>query len=225
MGITRGQGAALRAHLASGLQVTVSMRPPMAPTQLRVGLGMRSGTSQATPHVSGVIGAVWAAHTECTGSEVRAALEATAVLPDGIAPGVNRTDNTGYGLIQARAMHDYLVANPCKGRSMQVTMDLSTTAVEANMTFVVTLSVREFAPPTTPVAGLSVKLMGLSLSGGGSRQMRCNPTKMITNARGQVSSRCRLSGQPGRMKVIAMVSAVAGMRPVNATRIVMMRGG
>lgn len=57
---------------------------------------------------------VWSAHTECTASELRRAISATAL--DKGAPG--RDENFGFGVIQSLAAHHYLKANPCGGRNV-----------------------------------------------------------------------------------------------------------
>jgi serine protease len=219
LGITSGQGAALRAQLAAGQQVTVSMRPPVIPPQTRIGLGIFSGTSMATPHASGVIGVVWSAHTECTGEEIRAALEATAVLPPDAPVGVNRTDKTGYGLIQARAMHDYLVANPCKARSMNASIVLgpqNTTAQAPGSTISVTVIVREAAVPYVPLAGLALELITEPL-------VQCKRTVLTTDTHGRATTRCTLSRETGRTELTAAIQGVGGMPGVNVTRGIVIR--
>jgi subtilisin family serine protease len=56
------------------------------------------GTSMATPHVSGVAALVWSNHAQCTNSEIRETLQATAEdLGD---PG--RDNAYGFGLVRAR---------------------------------------------------------------------------------------------------------------------------
>ncbi|MBQ0942575.1 S8 family serine peptidase [Ideonella sp. 4Y16] len=58
-----------------------------------------SGTSMATPHVSGVAALVWSFHPECTAAQIRKVLNSTAMdLGD---PG--RDDKFGNGLVQAKA--------------------------------------------------------------------------------------------------------------------------
>ena len=67
--------------------------------------GYMSGTSMATPHVSGVAALVWSAAPDKTNQQVREALDATALDLD--APG--RDINTGYGLVQAADAVEELV--------------------------------------------------------------------------------------------------------------------
>ena len=73
--------------------------------------GYMSGTSMATPAVAGVAALVWSNHPSCTGTEIREALKATAE-DQGSA---GRDDYFGYGIVKAKAAHDYLVANGCEG--------------------------------------------------------------------------------------------------------------
>ena len=73
--------------------------------------GFLSGTSMATPAVSGVAALVWSNHSECTGTEIRDALKATA--KDAGASG--KDVYFGYGMVQAADAHAYLTANGCEG--------------------------------------------------------------------------------------------------------------
>ncbi|MDP5211477.1 S8 family serine peptidase [Pseudoalteromonas tunicata] len=67
-----------------------------------------SGTSMATPHVSGVAALVWSNNLSCSNQQVRDAINKTA--KDKGAAG--RDTSYGFGLIQAKAAADYL-ANDC----------------------------------------------------------------------------------------------------------------
>lgn len=69
-----------------------------------------SGTSMASPHVAGVAALVWSNHPTCTAAQIRAALTATA--QDRGA--VGRDTSFGFGIVQAKAAHDRLTANPCR---------------------------------------------------------------------------------------------------------------
>ena len=63
-----------------------------------------SGTSMATPHVSGVAALVWGNNPKCTAKQIRDGLNATA--QDKGTPG--RDTQYGYGIVKAKAAHDYL---------------------------------------------------------------------------------------------------------------------
>lgn len=58
---------------------------------------------------------MWSAHTDCSASELRRAISATAL--DKGAPG--RDENFGFGVIQSLAAHQYLKTNPCSGKNVQ----------------------------------------------------------------------------------------------------------
>jgi len=68
-----------------------------------------SGTSMATPHVSGVAFLLWNKFDACTNVEIRRALEESA--EDMGTPG--RDDYFGHGLVKYWSAVDYLQANPC----------------------------------------------------------------------------------------------------------------
>ncbi|WP_144212987.1 S8 family serine peptidase [Shewanella donghaensis] len=69
-----------------------------------------NGTSMATPHVSGVATLVWSYHPECSATQVRAALNATAEDLET----AGRDNKTGFGLVDAVAAKTYLDAS-CNG--------------------------------------------------------------------------------------------------------------
>lgn len=71
-----------------------------------------SGTSMATPHVSGVAALVWSHYPQCSSSQIRNALNKTAT--DKGTTG--RDVNFGFGIVNAKAAYDYL-ANGCDGGS------------------------------------------------------------------------------------------------------------
>ncbi|WP_065188010.1 S8 family serine peptidase [Shewanella woodyi] len=73
--------------------------------------GFMSGTSMATPAVSGVAALVWSNHNQCTGSEIREALKATAMDSGAVGNDVY----FGYGIVKAAAADAYLTANGCAG--------------------------------------------------------------------------------------------------------------
>jgi len=68
-----------------------------------------SGTSMATPHVSGVAALVWSHFPNCTNQQIRDALNATA-KDKGVA---GRDASYGYGIVQAKAAYDYLAGGQC----------------------------------------------------------------------------------------------------------------
>ena len=67
-----------------------------------------SGTSMATPHVSGVAALVWSHNPTWTNAQIRSALEATAE-DRGTA---GRDDSYGYGIVRAKAALDSLNGGP-----------------------------------------------------------------------------------------------------------------
>jgi serine protease len=95
MSVDRATGLALRAKI--GQSATVS------------NLGNQdyeyyNGTSMATPHVSGVATLVWSYHPECSATQIRAALNATA---DDLNV-AGRDNKTGFGMVNATAAKAYL---------------------------------------------------------------------------------------------------------------------
>jgi serine protease len=80
-------------------------------TVLNNGYQSKSGTSMATPHVAGVAALVWSRHIGCSSEEIRAAMNASAQD----LGSAGRDNSYGYGLVQAKAMDDALVANGCDG--------------------------------------------------------------------------------------------------------------
>ena len=73
--------------------------------------GFMSGTSMATPAISGIAALVWSNHGECSGTDIRNALKVTA--QDSGASG--KDVYFGYGIAKAKAASDYLTANSCGG--------------------------------------------------------------------------------------------------------------
>ena len=71
--------------------------------------GFMSGTSMATPAVSGVAALVWSNFPTCTGEEIRSALKVTA--EDSGAGG--KDDYFGYGIVKAKAAFDHLTSVGC----------------------------------------------------------------------------------------------------------------
>lgn len=69
-----------------------------------------SGTSMATPHVSGVAALVWSHYPQCSNAQIRNALNKSAT-DKGTA---GRDVNFGFGIINAKAAFDYL-STSCDG--------------------------------------------------------------------------------------------------------------
>ncbi len=69
-----------------------------------------SGTSMATPHVSGVAALVWSHFPDCHVVNIRKALTRSAM--DIGEPGYDY--KMGHGLVQAQAAYDYLASHGCK---------------------------------------------------------------------------------------------------------------
>ncbi|SFC38722.1 S8 family serine peptidase [Pseudoalteromonas denitrificans] len=68
-----------------------------------------SGTSMATPHVSGVAALVWSNNLGCSNKDIRNALNSTA--QDKGAAG--RDTSYGHGIVQAKSASDYLTNTDC----------------------------------------------------------------------------------------------------------------
>ncbi len=100
-----------------------------------------SGTSMATPHVSGVAALVWSAYPSLTNADIRAALDATAKdLGD---PG--RDPAYGYGLVQAYDALQYLAGSGGGGDTggalnVTVTTDKSIYTNRETVTITVTVT-------------------------------------------------------------------------------------
>ncbi len=93
---------------AAGVDV-LSTYPSSEPDFPEGAFAIMSGTSMATPHVSGVAALVWSNHASCTGQQIRNALAAGAKdLGE-----AGRDINTGFGLVQAADTDLGLAANGC----------------------------------------------------------------------------------------------------------------
>jgi uncharacterized surface protein with fasciclin (FAS1) repeats len=91
-----------------------------------------AGTSFSAPFVTGVAAKIWAARRQCTGAQVREALEQTAL--DVGASG--RDTESGNGLVQAVAAYEYLLTfpSPCgTGAVSNPTPSVSTRAPSASI--------------------------------------------------------------------------------------------
>ncbi len=73
--------------------------------------GYMDGTSMATPAAAGIAALVWSNHPNCSGTDVREAMKATAE-DQGTA---GRDDYFGYGIVKAKAASDYLATQSCGG--------------------------------------------------------------------------------------------------------------
>ena len=70
-----------------------------------------NGTSMATPHVAGAAALVWSYFPQCTNTQIRSALNATAK-----DRGTSGRDNYyGYGIVKVSNAVDYLNTNGCDG--------------------------------------------------------------------------------------------------------------
>ncbi len=76
------------------------------------GYALMSGTSMATPHVSGVAALVWSHFPECSAYDIVHALEITALDLDE----VGYDYKTGHGLVQAQDAYAYLTDKGCHRR-------------------------------------------------------------------------------------------------------------
>lgn len=81
------------------------------------GIGAFSGTSMATPQVSGAAALLWSLHDQCSNSAIRQALAMSA--EDLGQPG--RDPDYGYGLVQVGAADHLLSANGCKVTGDRIT--------------------------------------------------------------------------------------------------------
>ncbi|MEN3160236.1 S8 family serine peptidase [Alkalimonas sp. NCh-2] len=71
----------------------------------------KSGTSMAAPHVTGVAALVWSNHPQCTNAQIRNVLNQTAEHRGTSG----RNNNFGWGIVQAKAAHDWITSNGCDG--------------------------------------------------------------------------------------------------------------
>jgi len=101
IGMTKNDGTALRAFVAQSASLVNQ-------TGTGSGYALYSGTSMATPHVSGVAALIWNRLPAHSNTQVRQALTSSA-LDLGAA---GRDNAYGYGLLQAKAAYDALAAMP-----------------------------------------------------------------------------------------------------------------
>jgi len=77
------------------------------------GYGYKSGTSMATPHVSGVAGLLWMYFPQCTNAQIRHVMLATASTLTSEDDGCDVY--TGYGMVQAKSAYELLAEGDCGG--------------------------------------------------------------------------------------------------------------
>jgi subtilisin family serine protease len=101
IGMTKTDGTALRVYVAQNSTLVNQ-------TGTGNGYSLYSGTSMATPHVSGVAALIWNRLPAHSNTQVRQALTASA-----LDLGATGRDNAyGYGLLQAKAAYDLLATMP-----------------------------------------------------------------------------------------------------------------
>lgn len=111
--------------------------------QASYGYAYESGTSMATPHVTGVIAKVWAALPDCSRDQVEEALLASAIE-------LGDSDEYGSGLVQAYGTYQYLLSNfapPCGNVGVETGTPTSS-PVDQGTTF--PSSYPSFAPSPQP---------------------------------------------------------------------------
>jgi hypothetical protein len=177
----------------------------------------------ATPAVAGIAGLVWSAHTACNSAQIRAALLATAKMPQGAtADGTSyvkgtRNDDVGFGIVQALAAHQYLLAQPCKPqRPLQVTVLLRPDGVNGTDSSAVALP-----PDALRTVGQRITLIVKVVDADGKRVVgqkvrigiqpsadliRCGAYERSTNTAGALGIRCQVM-KAGRAVVTATVPA------------------
>lgn len=193
---SRKQGQALRTALQANPDLKATINVADVQPKTDHGLEMLSGTSMATPTAAGVAGLIWSAHTKCSSAEIRAALIKTAMKPDN---STGRDQHYGYGIVQAKAAHDYLTANPC-GSKLKVSLTTrvrNTTSSTANSSN---------GLPANPTASRATVLVTLTDSNNGQRVagqqvqlivmpsrkvVRCNSYQLTTNSKGMAVTSCQ----------------------------------
>lgn len=88
--------------------------------------GYMSGTSMATPGVSGMAALLWSNHTTCSGTQIRDALKQTAFD----AGEAGRDDYFGYGIVKVADADKYLTDNACEQQAATF-IELSTSTYTA----------------------------------------------------------------------------------------------
>lgn len=83
----------------------------VASTWINSGYRSISGTSMASPHVAGVAALVWSNHPQCTNTQIRNVLNLTAERRGTSG----RNTSYGWGIVRAKAAHDWITNNGCDG--------------------------------------------------------------------------------------------------------------
>ncbi|SEA41930.1 S8 family serine peptidase [Alkalimonas amylolytica] len=83
----------------------------VASTWINSGYRSISGTSMASPHVAGVAALVWSNHPQCTNTQIRNVLNLTAERRGTSG----RNTSFGWGIVRAKAAHDWITNNGCDG--------------------------------------------------------------------------------------------------------------
>lgn len=161
---------------------------------------------QACPTAAGVAGLVWSAHTDCSSSEIRNALEQSAKKP-AAAPDKPWTPEYGHGIIQALAAHQYLQQHPCQG-SGQVDIAMTHDVVSVSwhrdsdaaaskvrragsVRFVDVKIAVKYAGTETPVAGQAVRLT--VRPGPEGTTLACQKYVLTTDVTGVANAKCQLA--------------------------------
>ncbi len=127
-----------------------------------------SGTSMATPHVSGVAALVWSHFPSCTSAQVRNALNVTA--KDKGAAG--RDTSYGHGIVQAKAAYDYLANSSCGGTVVDAKPIANFTVQTTNLT-------AQFSDGSSDDKGISAHSWQF---GDGATSANANPSHTYTSA-------------------------------------------
>ncbi|ESP94352.1 S8 family serine peptidase [Pseudoalteromonas luteoviolacea] len=93
--------------------------------------GTMSGTSMATPHVSGVAALIWGHHPNCSNAQIRNALQATAQDRGELG----RDDYYGFGIVKAFAANEYLKNLKCQPVTGLPMADFTHEAVHLTVSF------------------------------------------------------------------------------------------
>lgn len=125
----------LRVSSFSQVNDQVELVAPGSNIVSTAGIGMDefSGTSFATPYVSGIAAKLWAANPYCDAYQIRKALTESAMMPNNNNNNNNQdvpNDEFGYGIVQALDAHEYIfdtIETPCGGQAPSATPSLAPT--------------------------------------------------------------------------------------------------